>query len=269
MWVLVQDLGFLGGLGTDPNSMIPFILLAVSGYLAYVRAPAPAPELANAASTEPARARPQFIALSIWSLTALAGAGLIALGAIPMALAQASPNADPLLAEAISGQPTPVNYAAPQFSLADQSGRAVTLASLRGQVVLLGFIDPARASQCQPIGREFELADSMLGPGAARVALVGIDLPQTRRSAADLLAYDDQAGLSALSNWRFLTGTPAQLRRVRLAYGPERNGVVFVIGPGGRVRDRLSISASPGTAATESSFAVLLADAARQLLASP
>ena len=26
-WVLVQDLGFLGGLGTDPNSMIPWILL--------------------------------------------------------------------------------------------------------------------------------------------------------------------------------------------------------------------------------------------------
>ncbi len=33
-WVLVQDLGFLGGLGTDPNSMIPLILLATGGYLA-------------------------------------------------------------------------------------------------------------------------------------------------------------------------------------------------------------------------------------------
>jgi hypothetical protein len=33
-WVLVQDLGFLGGVGTDPNSMIPFILLAAGGYLA-------------------------------------------------------------------------------------------------------------------------------------------------------------------------------------------------------------------------------------------
>jgi hypothetical protein len=32
VWVLIQDLGFLGGLGTDPNSMIPFVLLAVSGY---------------------------------------------------------------------------------------------------------------------------------------------------------------------------------------------------------------------------------------------
>ena len=39
-WVLIEDLGFLGGLGTDPNSMIPFALLAAAGYLALARAPA-------------------------------------------------------------------------------------------------------------------------------------------------------------------------------------------------------------------------------------
>ena len=33
-WVLVQDFGFLGGLGTDPNSMIPLIVLFSAGYLA-------------------------------------------------------------------------------------------------------------------------------------------------------------------------------------------------------------------------------------------
>ena len=32
-WVLVEDLGFFGGLGTDPNSMIPLILLLTAGYL--------------------------------------------------------------------------------------------------------------------------------------------------------------------------------------------------------------------------------------------
>ena len=36
-WVLIQDLGFFGGLGTDPNSMIPFVLLADAGYLALAR----------------------------------------------------------------------------------------------------------------------------------------------------------------------------------------------------------------------------------------
>ena len=31
VWVLVQDFGFLGGLGTDPNSMVPTILLLAAG----------------------------------------------------------------------------------------------------------------------------------------------------------------------------------------------------------------------------------------------
>ena len=39
-WVLIEDFGFFGGLGTDPNSMIPFALLAVGGYLALTPAPA-------------------------------------------------------------------------------------------------------------------------------------------------------------------------------------------------------------------------------------
>ena len=38
-WVLVEDLGFMGGLGTDPNSMIPLPLLVVAGYLALTRRP--------------------------------------------------------------------------------------------------------------------------------------------------------------------------------------------------------------------------------------
>jgi hypothetical protein len=39
-WVLIEDLGFFGGLGTDPNSMIPLLLLVVAGYLALTPAPA-------------------------------------------------------------------------------------------------------------------------------------------------------------------------------------------------------------------------------------
>ena len=42
-WVLVEDFGFFGGLGTDPNSMIPLILLFTAGYLALVPAAQPAP----------------------------------------------------------------------------------------------------------------------------------------------------------------------------------------------------------------------------------
>ena len=50
-WVLIEDFGFFGGLGTDPNSMIPFILLAVSGYLTLTPETAPAAEGATPAVT--------------------------------------------------------------------------------------------------------------------------------------------------------------------------------------------------------------------------
>ena len=43
-WVLVEDLGFFGGLGTDPNSMLPMALLFIGGYVAMVRLPAPVAE---------------------------------------------------------------------------------------------------------------------------------------------------------------------------------------------------------------------------------
>src|SRR3984893_9827569 len=46
-WVLIEDFGFFGGLGTDPNSMIPMALLAIAGYLALVSAPVPAAEPAS------------------------------------------------------------------------------------------------------------------------------------------------------------------------------------------------------------------------------
>lgn len=38
-WVLIEDFGFLGGVGTDPNSMVPMALVFIAGYLALTRAP--------------------------------------------------------------------------------------------------------------------------------------------------------------------------------------------------------------------------------------
>ena len=55
-WVLIEDFGFLGGLGTDPNSMIPMGLLAAGGFLALT--PAPAEVTAPATVSPPAAAAP-------------------------------------------------------------------------------------------------------------------------------------------------------------------------------------------------------------------
>ena len=115
-WVLIEDLGFLGGLGTDPNSMIPFVLLAAAGYLALARMPAeaaepaavPGPGWRDRARLARDRVRPQAVRRSvatagIGSVAAAGAIGLIVLGAAPMAVAQASPVADTILAQSING----------------------------------------------------------------------------------------------------------------------------------------------------------------------
>ena len=53
-WVLVQDFGFFGGLGTDPNSMIPIILLLTGAFAAVATGPAAATVPAAAAAAQAA-----------------------------------------------------------------------------------------------------------------------------------------------------------------------------------------------------------------------
>jgi len=158
-WVLVQDIGFFGGLGTDPNSMVPLLLLVVAGYLALAPVPATAPAQtvvpalpvapglpvapARTAGAAPAAApasrgwrdrfRPAALRRAIGSASARsmvsAGAvGVILLGAAPMAAAQASRTADPILAESIAAPSAPLNHPAPPYRLTGQGGM-VSLAS--------------------------------------------------------------------------------------------------------------------------------------------
>ncbi len=119
-WVLVQDLGFLGGLGTDPNSMVPQALILTAGLVAMIAipaaastqdgasppAPAPAPAdvaVANLAPARPVPVQPARrhllpgravrglgIALgtaSTGSVLALWAGAMVLLGAVPMVLA--------------------------------------------------------------------------------------------------------------------------------------------------------------------------------------
>ena len=125
-WVLVQDIGFFGGLGTDPNSMIPLLLLVIAGYLALAPVPAVVPAQAAAPTLTGAavpaagagggdwrdRFRPGALrraigAASARSVISVWAVGVILLGAAPMAAAQASRTADPVLAESIAGPSGP------------------------------------------------------------------------------------------------------------------------------------------------------------------
>jgi cytochrome oxidase Cu insertion factor (SCO1/SenC/PrrC family) len=285
--VLIEDLGFLGGLGTDPNSMIPFVLLATAGYLAVARAPAVAAEPADAQPASSAGWRERFRAAAaprtvasagIRSVASVGAIGVIILGAAPMAVAQASPVADTILAESINGPSSPVDFPAPAFSLTDQDGRAVTLASLRGKVVLLTFLDDTCSVDCPLIAQEFRQAGQLLSADTGRVELVAINYNPIDTQVGYIQAFDRQEGLAGVPNWLYLTGTLAQLQPVWRQYAiapPEilpagsmigHGDYAFVIDQAGHMRQELDFDTGPGTQATKSSFAAQLTDAAQQLL---
>jgi hypothetical protein len=130
-WVLTEDLGFLGGLRADPGSMIPMALLAVGGYLALTRVPARAvsaePVPADAASVPavggpgqrwrerlgPAAVRRALTAATFGTMASLGAVGVILLGAVPMAAAQATPAASVILAQSMNGTPNAMDAPAP------------------------------------------------------------------------------------------------------------------------------------------------------------
>jgi cytochrome oxidase Cu insertion factor (SCO1/SenC/PrrC family) len=383
-WVVVQDLGFLGGLGTDPNSMIPLILLFSAGYLTLVpevtgeivgvnetaghgqardgqardgqardgqardgqardgqardgqardgqardgqvrdgqvrdgeardrdAGDAEDGEAGDTRSAEKAwdgdagdgeagdtrgaekareaggagRLRPGVLSglgsavasARARSIAAVGALAVILLGAAPMAAAAANRTADPILALAISGNSSQLNLPAPGFALTDQEGRAVSLASLHGKVVLMTFLDPVCTTDCPIIAQEFKQAGQMLGTQAGRVELVAVVANPTYRSTAFTRAFDRQEGLTAVPNWLYLTGSLGQLGEVWRHYGvtvqnlpagamSAHNDLAVIIDPAGRIRQEMDADPGPGTSGTKSSFSVLLSQYARQAL---
>ena len=251
-WVLIEDLGFLGGLGTDPNSMIPMALLFVSGYLAMTRVPAhqaaaaepaagsrrarrrrqvgrsgaraargqagrladrPTPQARGAGSPDLLQSALRSLATASAVSIAAAGAlGVVLVGVLPSAAASANPNADPIIAQAIGGTANAVNYPAAGFT----PHRSARRAGEPGQ--------PARqggAAHLPRSGVHIRLpADrarvrgrrAAAGRRSGRVQLAAVVLSPTYRSLAAVQAFDRQEGLSRLPDWLYLTGTLPQLR---------------------------------------------------------
>jgi cytochrome oxidase Cu insertion factor (SCO1/SenC/PrrC family) len=289
-WVLVEDLGFLGGVGTDPNSMLPIFLVIGAGAAALVRQPTPAPEPTPAPAPSGAVAAPSGGTADVrwWErlapnyvgrvLAAVAAAVVVLVGTVPMVGASVDPNASPIIAEASDGTPSPVDYTAPGFTLTDQRGATVSLASLRGKVVALTFLDPVCTSDCPLIASEFHIADRMLGAQADRVDFVAVVANPIYHSVADTRAFNRQEGLTGVRNWYYLTGSLRRLEQVWNSYGVEvsvlpagamvnHSEVAYIIDRAGQARRILN--AEPGTtSAAYSSFSSLLAAEIRSVLSS-
>jgi len=282
-WVLVEDLGFLGGTGTDVNNMVPTALLLVAGYVALVRLPAPSPVAVPAGSPDGAgavvaeegpTARRWWEWVSPGYLVGVAAAigalAVMLVGVVPMTLAAANPNADPIVSQALNGTPNVIDVPAPAFSLVNQRGMPVSLSSLRGHTLALTFLDPVCTSDCPLIAQEFRQADERLG-GTSSVDFVAIVANPIYRSTAFTDAFDRQEGLSHVANWLYLTGSLAELRQVWSSYGVvvdtaaagamvAHSDVAFVIDAQGNERAELGSDPGDGSTESTSSFASLLLD---------
>ena len=291
-WISIQDLGFLGGTGTDPNSMIPTILLLVTGYLGISKSAtlsdtsttgiatatafnSTTPGTSYSHSSISTRLKGRILADPSYARRTLGSIGalcIILIGAVPGVAAASNPNANPIVAQAINGAPQPVSSPAPAFDLIDQNGRSVSLASLRGKTIALTFLDDVCVTTCPLIAQEFRLADQEIGTLSRKVVLIAINSNPRFITINYLEAFDQQEQLTTIPNWLFLTGrSMKQLDSAWKDYGDlvqylpggsmvDHSEIADIIGPQGRIRYIINTDPGPGTRVFASSFSNQLAN---------
>ena len=109
----------------------------------------------------------------------------------------------------------PGSMTAPDFSLSDQDGKAVSVSALRGHVLAITFLDSHCKQLCPLEAEQLAQAQRSLGPNANLSLLVisvapATDTPDSERAFA---AAHHWSG-----DWHWLTGTPNELASVWKAY---------------------------------------------------
>ena len=109
----------------------------------------------------------------------------------------------------------PGSMTAPDFSLSDQDGKAVSVSALRGHVLAITFLDSHCKQLCPLEAEQLAQAQRSLGPNANLSLLVisvapATDTPDSERAFA---AAHHWSG-----DWHWLTGTPDELASVWKAY---------------------------------------------------
>jgi cytochrome oxidase Cu insertion factor (SCO1/SenC/PrrC family) len=112
---------------------------------------------------------------------------------------------------------------APGFTLTDQQGHRLTLASLRGKVVVLQFMDPHCTDICPLVSQEFVDAYHDLGARAGQVVFAAVNVNPYYTSVPAMAEYSRAHGLVTIPDWHFFTGPVARLRPVWQGYHIEVN----------------------------------------------
>lgn len=182
---------------------------------------------------------------------------------------------------------TTLHRRAPAFSLTDAvTGSGVTLASLRGHVVVLTFANASCNDICPVLASELARADTLLGASATPVTLVTVNSDPLDTAASATVPIASRTGLGALANWRFLTGPVDRLNEVWVHYGisitadratgvASHNDFLYFIAPDGALTWRATPFADESTSGSYSlspaeiaRFAQGIADYARKLAGS-
>jgi len=148
------------------------------------------------------------------------------------------------VADLMGLSPVP-HHPAPQFTLTDPRGRTLSLTSFRGKAVELKFMDPHCTDICPIVSDQFVDAYRDLGPEAAKVVFVSVNVNQSSRGVGAMMAYWRERGLMTIPCWHFFTGPVARLRSVWSAYTVEveapnpdadiiHTSIVYSIDPSGK-----------------------------------
>jgi cytochrome oxidase Cu insertion factor (SCO1/SenC/PrrC family) len=115
-------------------------------------------------------------------------------------------------------------WVAPDFTLKDQSGQTVSLSSLRGQVVVVTFMDPQCQSLCPINAQDLSLAEADLAPTVKPVLLVvSVAADRTPADVSNFVSH-----VNWRPGWHWLLGNQAELQAVWTTWSFVLNGTDVV-----------------------------------------
>jgi protein SCO1/2 len=132
----------------------------------------------------------------------------------------------------------------PPIMLTDQHGTKISLASLKGKLVLIDFIYTSCATACPVLTSRFaQIASRLGGELGSKITMVSITIDPEHDHPAQLLEYA-RTHEASRDGWLLLTGKPeevdALLSIYRIKRERESDGTIahvatsFLIGPDGR-----------------------------------
>ena len=156
-----------------------------------------------------------------------------------------------LVGTSLQGRP------APNFTLTDQSGRAISLSQFRGEPVLLTFIEASCTQTCPLVAENIHRAVANVDRAEGHAAVLAITAAPEDDTPALVRQFSREHGL--LGRWHYLSGSRARLSPVWHSYAvyvaPRRapailrdnhTSAVFLIDSRGR--ERVLMAGNPSAA---------------------